>query len=220
MSKMVKCKTCGADISSSSKSCPSCGEKHPVPFTKRRGLMITIAIIAALYLIISLSDSSTTTNKKDGNETKSSYSSTEKEPEETIYSIGDTVGSDKFEVTITNVKTQNSVGTQYLQTQAADGGIYVCVDYEIKNISEKPVSSFSCPTIKLINSNDVTFTQDVNATSYYSTQTDPNRKVLSNLNPGIKVNGSAVFEISKEEYDKGGFFVYIDADKNNKVKVN
>ncbi|NOW20903.1 rubrerythrin [Clostridium saccharobutylicum] len=28
MSKMIKCKTCGADIASSAKTCPSCGAKN------------------------------------------------------------------------------------------------------------------------------------------------------------------------------------------------
>lgn len=40
MSKMVKCKTCGAEISKASKSCPNCGAKQP-----RKVIIISIIII-------------------------------------------------------------------------------------------------------------------------------------------------------------------------------
>ena len=38
MSKMIKCKTCGADIASSAKSCPGCGAKNKKPFILDGGL--------------------------------------------------------------------------------------------------------------------------------------------------------------------------------------
>ena len=61
---------------------------------------------------------------------------------------------------------------------------------------------------------------DISAGTYYAAETDPDRKVLSDLNPNIKVKDSAVFEISKTAYEAGGFTVCVDADKDFDVKIN
>ena len=114
---------------------------------------------------------------------------------------------------------QKSVGGQYFSKQASDGGIFVCVDFEYKNISEEPVSSFFCPDIKLKNSDGITFNSDITASSYYATETDPNRKILSNLNPGISATDSKVFEISETDYESGSFDVIVNADKKFTVKI-
>ncbi len=47
MSKMMKCKTCGVDIASSAKSCPSCGAKNKKPFyTKWWFWVLAILIVS------------------------------------------------------------------------------------------------------------------------------------------------------------------------------
>lgn len=50
MSKMIKCKTCSADIAKSAKSCPACGAKNKSPFYKRWWfiLIVVIVIIGAI----------------------------------------------------------------------------------------------------------------------------------------------------------------------------
>ncbi|WP_265822573.1 DUF4875 domain-containing protein [Geovibrio ferrireducens] len=47
---LVKCKTCGHEISHNAKTCPNCGEKHPVPIPKGC-LQIILAIIIIMGLI-------------------------------------------------------------------------------------------------------------------------------------------------------------------------
>ena len=48
MSKMIKCKTCGVNIASSAKSCPSCGAKNKKPiYTKWWFWVLVILIIGA-----------------------------------------------------------------------------------------------------------------------------------------------------------------------------
>lgn len=48
-SKMIKCKTCGADIASNAKACPSCGAKNKKPiFTKWWFWLLVIIVIAAI----------------------------------------------------------------------------------------------------------------------------------------------------------------------------
>lgn len=81
------------------------------------------------------------------------------------------------------------------------------------------MSSFSCPDIKLKNSDGITFNSDIDASSYYAAETDPNRKILSNLNTGISVTNSKVFEISETDYESGSFAVIVNADKKFTVKI-
>ncbi|NFN18342.1 DUF3862 domain-containing protein [Clostridium botulinum] len=45
MSKMIKCKTCGADIASSAKTCPSCGAKNKKPFYKKWWVWFIVVIV-------------------------------------------------------------------------------------------------------------------------------------------------------------------------------
>lgn len=214
MSKMIKCKTCGADIAHNAKSCPQCGAKNSKPFYKKWWVW-------GIALIVIIAFSSNSGNKSGNNNTTNSSTTAADNPNiQTMYSVGETITTGKFEITINNIQTKESVGSEYFSTDASDGGIYVCVDFEYKNISNQPISSFSCPKIKLKDSNGVTYEADINATAYYSTETTPDNKALSDLNPGIKVSDSDVFEISKEEYAKGGFYIVVDADKKFNVKID
>lgn len=217
MSKMIKCKTCGADIAHNAKSCPQCGAKNSKPFYKKWWVW-------GIALIVIIAVSSNSGNKSGNNTTNSVTNNTTTAGNntdiQTMYSVGETITTDKFEITINNIQTKESVGGKYSPKEASDGGIYVCVDYEYKNISNQPISSFSCPKIKLKDSNDVSYDSDLSATMHYSTETTPDNKALSDLNPGIKVSDSDVFEISKEEYAKGGFYIVVDADKKFNVKID
>ena len=50
MSKMINCKSCGAEIASSAKSCPKCGAKNKKPIWKRIWVWILAVII--LFAVI------------------------------------------------------------------------------------------------------------------------------------------------------------------------
>lgn len=45
MSKMIKCKTCGADIASSAKAFPGCGAKNKKPFYKKWWVWFIVVIV-------------------------------------------------------------------------------------------------------------------------------------------------------------------------------
>lgn len=142
----------------------------------------------------------------------------EVEKKEIIYNIGDAVPLNKFEVTIEKVTLKEQVGSKYFNITASDGGIYVCIDYRIKNISDEPKSSFSFPSIKLVDSKNTKYSRDFDATWHYEAEKDNDTKVVSDLNPGISVTDSDVFEISKELYENGSWYVIIDSDKKVKIK--
>ena len=204
---MKKCKECGEEISSSAKKCPKCGKdqrnffmKHPVLYT----ILILIIIVVA-------------GNSGTDNTGNTTVTSTGNQVQETVYNIGDAISNEKYEITIKNVGTAKKVGTQYLNSQPAEGGIYVCVDFTYKNVSSEPMSSWDFPTVELVDSNGVEYTSDVSASSYYATEKDPNRKILSDLNPGITVTDNKVFEIAEGSYNQGEWFLIVD--NNTKIKV-
>lgn len=208
---MKKCKECGEEISSSAKKCPKCGKdqrnfymKHPVLYT-----------IIILILIGIFASSGNNSNNSSLSNSSSTTSSTQKQ--ETIYNIGDTITNGDYEITIQSVNEANKVGTQYLNSTPASGGIYVCVDFNYKNISSQPINSWKFPSIALVDSNNVEYSSDISASSYYATEKDPDRKVLSDLNPGITVTDNKVFEISSESYNQGEWYIIVD--KNVKIKV-
>lgn len=218
MPKLIKCKSCGKEISSNAKECPFCGGKNKKPFYKKWWVWVIAAIVVIGAAGGGKTSQKPTTDTPQSTETAAANK--QNKLEETVYSVGDTVTTDKFEITVKNVQTKTSVGTQYLSSTPSEGGVYVCVDFEYKNISQKPVAAYSCPKIKLKDPNGTSYDGDISAGTYYATETDPDRKVLSDLNPDIKVKDSAVFEISKTAYEAGGFTVCVDADKDFDVKIN
>lgn len=204
---MKKYKECGEEISSSAKKCPKCG-KDQRNFFMKHPVLYTILIL----IIIAVAGGSGSDNT--GNTT---VTSTGNQVQETIYNIGDAISNEKYEITIKNVNTSTKVGTQYVNSQPAEGGIYVCVDFTYKNVSTEPLSSWNFPTVELVDSNGVEYSSDLSASSYYATEKDPNRKVLSDLNPGITVTDNKVFEIAQESYNQGEWFLIID--NNTKIKI-
>jgi len=60
------------------------------------------------------------------------------------------------------------------------------------------------------NGND--YDSDMAASSYFAAQIGQDEKVFSDLNPGISVKSSAVYEVSKEMYQKHGWKLSIDVD--------
>ncbi len=206
-----KCKECGEEISSSAKVCPKCGKDQRNFFQKH--IILTIILVLILLGIIG--------GAMGGNDNSTSnapYSSTSSQKkEDTVYNVGDLVSTKNCEITIENVGTAKRVGSTYVNSEPAEGGIYVTVDWKYKNISSEPLTTWNFPSIKLVDGNGTSYSADISASSYYATEKDPNRKVLSDLNPGISVTDNDVFEISEESYNSGEWFVVID--NNIKVKI-
>lgn len=81
MSKMMKCKTCGVDIASSAKSCPSCGAKNKKPiYTKWWFWVLAILIVGGVLG----NQSNTSSNTSTTTNTANNSDATEVKKEETI----------------------------------------------------------------------------------------------------------------------------------------
>lgn len=174
-------------------------------------IIIVIGIIASAGGSKDKSD-----NKSASSDTKSGDA---KKAEATMYKVNDTVKADNLEFTVTSAQEKNQVGSQYFQSNPSEGGTYVAVQWKYKNTSDKPIGTFSQPRINLVDSAGTSYDADINASSSYSTELKLDRKILSDLNPGISVNDASVFEVSKDNYAKGNWSVVIKSD-NKEYKIN
>ena len=120
------------------------------------------------------------------------------------------------EVKISKVKTRQSVGDpNFLGVTASEGGTYVVIHYSIKNVSKKPLGMFSQPSVELVSNDNVVYEADLDASSSYASSSNFDEKVVSDLNPGITVDGAEVFEVSKELFDVATWSARVVTDDGN-----
>lgn len=157
-------------------------------------------------------------DKGSGGSTSNSGSS--QEQQERTYKVGEAIASKNMELTVTSVSQRTTVGGQYINEKPSEGGTLVVVEWQYKNTSSEPIGTFSQPSIKLVDNASVEYSSDAGKTGAYATEVKLDRKILSDLNPGIQVKDAQVFEVSKEAYTKGGWSVVVKADgKNYKVQL-
>ncbi|WP_240688163.1 DUF4352 domain-containing protein [Pseudalkalibacillus hwajinpoensis] len=213
MAKLVNCKACDKEIAKGVKKCPNCG-KDQRSFVMRHKIISFIGIIVILGGI-----GSALGGGSDEASTEVSGESNKEAKEETAYSLNDTVALKKTEVTVTNFEERDEVGVSGVSKQASDGGTLVAIQYTIKNTSEEPVGAFSMPTVSLVNEKGTKFDSDIDATSNYAVETDvDNSKIMSDLNPDITVTDVKVFEVSKEKFESGKWFILVDGKQKVALK--
>jgi hypothetical protein len=105
-------------------------------------------------------------------------------------------------VTIKKVETRKRVGIEYAYENASEGGVLVVVHFALKNTGAKPLAAYKQPDVKLVDGAGTEYGWDVAKTGSYSMERgDLNRKLVSDLNPGITVQDAKVFEVSAEQFD-------------------
>lgn len=131
MSKMVKCKTCGADVAKSAKVCPSCGAKQKKPHI----VLGVVILLIGLGLIGSTFGGGSNGPEKVGG-TSSSTSASSSAEKQTVFHKGDTVKLNDINVTLIDVKESN--GGQF--NKPTDGNVFVTFEFEIDNQSSKEIA--------------------------------------------------------------------------------
>lgn len=128
------------------------------------------------------------------------------------YEVNEPISTKNAEVTITSAEEVKSVGGQYINEKPSEGATLLAVQWKYKNTSDKPLKSYSAPTIKLLDSSGTEYNSDLGKSSSYAVEIKLDRKVFSDLNPGITVKDAQVFEIGKDAYAKGGWKLEVKAD--------
>lgn len=106
MAKIIKCKTCGADMASNAKSCPGCGAKNKKPFyTKVWFWVLVLFVIGAA----GSSSNSSSSNDAVASNTETTINTKKEEKKEKFEIVGDvTSESDQFATYISGVIKNNS----------------------------------------------------------------------------------------------------------------
>jgi hypothetical protein len=206
---LKKCPKCQTSISAKAKKCPNCQSDLRNWFMRHK----VLTGIGVLIVIIIIAGAGGKSNNKTNSGTASSSNSSAQEPIKKTYKIGETITANTIEATITSVETKNKVGTEFLNSTPAEGGVYVVVQWKYKNTSDKSIGAFSQPRIQLVDTNSNNYDSDIGASANFATEVKLDNKILSDVNPGITVNDAKVFEVSKDKFSKGsGWTVSIKAD--------
>lgn len=206
-----KCKSCKAEIPNDAKKCSHCGTDQR-NWLRRHPVWTGILVLIILGMIVSASGSKNTS-------TSSSNATETAAQKEVAYKVGDVIKTDKFEIIITSVEERSVVGDTYFTKNPSEGGTFVAVQYQYKNITDSPIGSFSTPHIQLVDKNGTEYSSDAGASGNFATELNLDRKILSDLNPGITVKDAAIFEVSKEKYANPGWSLAVKADKDVKVSI-
>lgn len=207
MSSLIKCKACEKDIAKGVKKCPSCGKDQRGWFMRHKIITFVGAFIVLIIAISSLGGEGEGELVATSGETKSS-----KAKEEAVYQVGDTVSTKKMEVTVTKFEEFDIIGDpSFLGKAASDGGTLVAIQYTMKNVSDKPIGMFSYPTINLVDEKGTKYSTDIEGSSAYAVETKvDNAKIMSDLNPDISVTAVDVYEVSKEKFAEGKWYIQVD----------
>jgi hypothetical protein len=132
----------------------------------------------------------------------------------------------RFEIEVLKVVYMTGVSTKngLFRVKASEGGMFIGVVWSYKNISKKPIESgisSKMPRLSLVSPDGIEYSKDTDATSTFAIQVGVNRKIISNLNPMIKVKDATVFEVSTELYKESGWKIRIKADKKTfDIRIN
>lgn len=138
-SKLVKCKSCGAEIAKTAKTCPHCGAKQ------HRGVLKTCIIIILIVIVIcamiangeknnepTLVDQNTQGSTSD---TQASTPNTQDTVQQAVFTKGDVVNLNDINVTLVDVV--ESTGSTY--NKPSNGNVFVTFEIEIDNQSDKEI---------------------------------------------------------------------------------
>lgn len=126
MSKMIKCKTCGNEIASSAKICPSCGAKNKKPIYKKWWVWV-LAVIVLAGIAGGAGNDESSNGKNESNSTT--------EVKE-FYAVGEEVKLGDNVLIVNSVEKSN--GSEW--DKPKDGMEYVVVNVTIKNGGSSEIS--------------------------------------------------------------------------------
>jgi hypothetical protein len=97
---------------------------------------------------------------------------------------------------------RQAVGGSVLTEAASIGGELIVVEYTLENRTNRPLAAFRLPNIVLIDPSGVVYKPDIGKSGAYTLEGKFDRKLVSDLNPGIQVRDAEVFEISRRAFDR------------------
>ncbi len=132
-------------------------------------------------------------------------------PPGTVHRIGEEVAVGRLGITVDAVNLRSRVGGDLFGGEVSEGGVYVAVDWSYENVSKEPISGglFSTPDCYLVSPEGTKYNQDLGASVGLAEERDLDEKIVSDLNPGIRVKSACVFEVSRKLLAEGEWRIAI-----------
>lgn len=131
--KLIKCKSCGADIARSAKTCPHCGAKNK----KKTALGIILVIVGVLLISAAFGGVEDKPQKvKNGSQSSGNSVTETTVTKNEEFTVGDAVVMNDITVTLVNVSENN--GGNYMTP--SEGKVFVVCEFEIENNSSKDIA--------------------------------------------------------------------------------
>ncbi len=184
--------------------------------SKNKLIVLNIFFSIIVFAIIGSAGEDSKTVPGDSNSQVADQKVSEEKPK---WKIGDSIKTEKFDIKIGTVTTKGRIGNEYLNEKAADGAIFIAVNFNYKNITKEPIGAYSVPKVKIIDPNGTQYDEADSATIYYQTEINLNKKITSDINPGITQKDATVFEVSKELWNSKGWKLVIKADDDIEIDI-
>ena len=137
MAKLVKCKSCGAEIAKIAKVCPHCGAKQKKPVVLGVVFVIIgIVLLVAVFGEISDEPHSADNTEKPSQEQNEPSSEPTKEPEKSVFGVGERAKLN--DVIVTLVSVNEGHGANFMAPP--DGKVFLICEFEIENNSSKDIT--------------------------------------------------------------------------------
>ena len=147
MSKIVKCKTCQAEIAADAKACPKCGSPNKGKVGCLKIFVIGFGVFIALGIIGSILDD----KKGTGTSSAASNSKSSSAPAQSTQSfkIGDTVTFDDSEWVVIKARNLGSTlsGGEFVEAKKSDGK-FIYVRYKLVNKTAEQQAVLFTPSVK------------------------------------------------------------------------
>ncbi|MCI8915432.1 MAG: DUF4352 domain-containing protein [Oscillospiraceae bacterium] len=184
MSKLSKCKTCGAEIAKSAKTCPRCGAKQ-----KKHTVLGIFLLIIGLFLILAAigggsGNPQQTVESNPPDTRESTDPSQAPDPKNEVFTVGDSVSLKDITVTLVDVSENN--GGNYMTPN--DGKVFIVCEFDIENNSDKDIAVSSILSFEA-------YIDDYSANMNLSAMLSANKNQLDgSIAAGKKMNGVIGYE--------------------------
>lgn len=207
--KRRKCRSCGEKLISKKKICVYCRVDNRSWIIRHRA----VATMCAILVLLSLGEAvkAHSSNYKSSHNSLSLGSNSQVDEDQKIINAGEMAVMDKFEVAVGSIEEKNMLEGGAFSVAPSEGGIYVAVQWQYKNVSGYPVGSAHAPKINLLDCDGIKYSSDSETSAALAKSLDMDVKTGSDLNPRIVKRYVEVFEISESSYREGGWKLLVNS---------
>ncbi|WP_375202098.1 TM2 domain-containing protein [Hyphococcus sp.] len=119
----------------------------------------------------------------------------------------------RISASISGISITYRAGNEFIGEDAQPEALFVIVEYEYTNISDRPIGPFNSPDISLIAPSGAEYNSDNGATGLEMADRELNENALSDLNPMITYRSVELFEVAEGLFHQPGWIIKVELDR-------